>query len=43
MMVKELGVLQATKVGPTIAEDIKTNSYWAVLGSLFSRVFILIN
>jgi SecD/SecF fusion protein len=22
-------------VGPTVAEDIKTNSYWAVLGSLF--------
>ncbi|WP_415060358.1 protein translocase subunit SecDF [Flavobacterium sp.] len=31
---KEIGVLQASKVGPTIAEDIKTNSYWAVLGSL---------
>jgi len=31
---KEIGILQATKVGPTIAEDIKTNSYWAVLGSL---------
>ncbi|RYJ41876.1 protein translocase subunit SecDF [Flavobacterium beibuense] len=31
---KELGVLQASKVGPTIAKDIKTNSYWAVLGSL---------
>lgn len=31
---KQLGVLQASKVGPTIAEDIKTNSYWAVLGSL---------
>ncbi len=31
---KEYGVLKASKVGPTIAEDIKTNSYWAVLGSL---------
>ncbi|RAR46284.1 protein translocase subunit SecDF [Flavobacterium lacus] len=31
---KQFGVLQASKVGPTIAEDIKTNSYWAVLGSL---------
>jgi SecD/SecF fusion protein len=31
---KNVGVLQATKVGPTIAEDIKTNAYWAVLGSL---------
>jgi SecD/SecF fusion protein len=32
---KEFGILQASKVGPTVAEDIKTNSYWAVLGSLF--------
>ncbi|MEM8520038.1 protein translocase subunit SecDF [Flavobacterium sp. PL12] len=31
---KNLGVLQASKVGPTVAEDIKTNAYWAVLGSL---------
>ncbi len=31
---KELGILQASKVGPTIAEDIKTDSYWAVTGSL---------
>ncbi|MBA4154971.1 protein translocase subunit SecDF [Flavobacterium sp.] len=32
---KQFGILQASKVGPTVAEDIKTNSYWAVLGSLF--------
>lgn len=31
---KEYGIMQASKVGPTIADDIKTNSYWAVLGSL---------
>ncbi|WP_297334718.1 protein translocase subunit SecDF [Flavobacterium sp.] len=31
---KELGIMQAVKVGPTIADDIKTNSYWAVIGSL---------
>ena len=31
---KKLGIMQAAKVGPTIADDIKTNSYWAVLGSL---------
>ena len=31
---KNLGILQASKVGPTVAEDIKTNAYWAVLGSL---------
>lgn len=32
---KQIGILQATKVGPTIAEDIKTNAYYAVIGSLF--------
>jgi SecD/SecF fusion protein len=32
---KEYGILQASKVGPTVAEDIKTDSYWAVIGSLF--------
>ena len=32
---KKLGVLQASKVGPTVAEDIKTNAYWAVLGAMF--------
>ncbi len=31
---KTLGVLLASKVGPTIAEDIKTNAYWAVLGAM---------
>ncbi|HEX8270115.1 MAG TPA: protein translocase subunit SecDF [Flavobacterium sp.] len=31
---KKLGILQASKVGPTVAEDIKTNSYWAVLGAM---------
>lgn len=41
---KEYGILQATKVGPTVAEDIKTNSYWAVLGSLFVVfVYLLIS
>jgi SecD/SecF fusion protein len=41
---KKVGILQATKVGPTIAEDIKTNSYWAVLGSLFVVfVYLLIS
>jgi len=29
-----LGILQASKVGPTVAEDIKTNAYWAVLGAM---------
>lgn len=31
---KQLGVVQASKVGPTVAEDIKTNAYWAVLGAM---------
>ena len=31
---KKVGIMQAIKVGPTIADDIKTNSYWAVAGSL---------
>ena len=31
---KEYGVLQASKVGASISEDIKTNSYWAVLGAM---------
>ncbi|MGO4817935.1 protein translocase subunit SecDF [Flavobacterium sp. W22_SRS_FP1] len=31
---KQYGILQASKVGPTVAEDIKTNAYWAVLGAM---------
>ncbi|HEX8562844.1 MAG TPA: protein translocase subunit SecDF [Flavobacterium sp.] len=31
---KQIGILQASKVGPTVADDIKTNSYWAVLGAM---------
>ncbi len=31
---KQLGIVQASKVGPTVAEDIKTNAYWAVLGAM---------
>ncbi|TRX42177.1 protein translocase subunit SecDF [Flavobacterium restrictum] len=31
---KQLGVVMASKVGPTVAEDIKTNAYWAVLGAM---------
>lgn len=31
---KNLGVLQAMKVGPSISNDIKTNAYWAVLGAM---------
>ncbi|MEZ4854090.1 protein translocase subunit SecDF [Flavobacterium sp.] len=32
---KEFGVMQSSKVSGTISKDIKTNSIWAVLGSLF--------
>ena len=32
---KEYGIMQASKVSGTISKDIKTNSIWAVLGSLF--------
>ena len=31
---KSLGIVQASKVGPTMAEDMKTNSYYAVLGAM---------
>ena len=31
---KRVGVLQASKVSASISEDIKTNSYWAVLGAM---------
>ncbi|WP_291099473.1 MULTISPECIES: protein translocase subunit SecDF [unclassified Flavobacterium] len=31
---KKYGIVQASKVGPTVAEDIKTNAYWAVLGAM---------
>jgi SecD/SecF fusion protein len=31
---KVLGVLQASKVGAAISNDIKTNSFWAVIGAM---------
>jgi len=31
---KIYGIVQASKVGPTVADDIKTNSYWAVIGAM---------
>ena len=31
---KKLGVLQASKISPAISADIKTNSFWAVLGAM---------
>ena len=31
---KEFGVLQASKISPAISADIKTNSFWSVLGAM---------
>ncbi|HRN99617.1 MAG TPA: SecD/SecF family protein translocase subunit, partial [Flavobacterium sp.] len=31
---KTMGILQGSKVSPTVSDDIKTNSYWAVLGAM---------
>jgi SecD/SecF fusion protein len=36
---KTVGVLQASKVGASISEDIKTNSYWAVMGAM-AAIFV---
>ena len=30
----KVGIMQASKVGPSVADDIKTNAYWAVLGAM---------
>ena len=32
---QEIGVMESMKVGPTIADDIKKDALWAVIGSLF--------
>lgn len=31
---KKVGIMDAYKVTPTVADDIKTNSYWAVFGAM---------
>ena len=31
---KKIGIVQSSKVGPSVADDIKTNAYWAVLGAM---------
>ncbi|MDR0227516.1 MAG: protein translocase subunit SecDF [Flavobacteriaceae bacterium] len=36
---KTLGVIQASKVGPSMAKDVKQNAYWAVLGSM-AAIFV---
>lgn len=39
---KELGVLQASKISPAISNDIKTNSFWAVIGAMLVVALYLI-
>lgn len=39
---KTIGVLSHSKVGPTMAEDMKTNAYWAVIGSMIVVFFYLV-
>ncbi|TDS66157.1 protein translocase subunit SecDF [Myroides indicus] len=36
---KTLGVIQASKIGPSMAKDVKQNAYWAVLGSM-AAIFV---
>ncbi len=38
---KAIGIMQSSKVGPTIADDIKKNALWAIIGSL-AVVFLYI-
>ena len=38
---KAIGIMSSKKVGPTIADDIKNNAFWAVIGSL-AVVFLYI-
>ena len=39
---KKIGILEAMKVGPTIADDIKRGSYLAVIGSLLIVFFYIL-
>tara|TARA_R110000868_G_scaffold21640_9_gene89800 strand:- start:18267 stop:21233 length:2967 start_codon:yes stop_codon:yes gene_type:complete len=38
---KVVGIMHSVKVGPTIADDIKNNAFWAIIGSL-AVVFLYI-
>ena len=38
----EVGIMSSIKVGPTIADDIKQNSIWAILGSLVIVFFYIL-
>ena len=35
----EIGIIQASKIGPSMAKDVKQNAYWAVLGSM-AAIFV---
>ncbi|MDO5106313.1 protein translocase subunit SecDF [Capnocytophaga sp.] len=37
-----IGIVQSMKVGPTIAEDIKSNAVWSVLGALIVIAFYIL-
>ena len=37
-----LGVVQATKVNPTMSQDIKTDAFWAVIGAIGAIFFYLV-
>ncbi|WP_010255768.1 protein translocase subunit SecDF [Myroides injenensis] len=39
---KTLGVIQASKIGPSMAKDVKQNAYWAVLGSMVAIFIYLV-
>lgn len=39
---KVIGIVQSVKVGPTIADDIKNNAFWAVVGSLAVVFFYIL-
>tara|TARA_B100000989_G_scaffold102132_1_gene74646 strand:+ start:3032 stop:5950 length:2919 start_codon:yes stop_codon:yes gene_type:complete len=39
---EELGIMSSIKVGPTIADDIKQNSVWAIFGSLVIVFFYIL-
>ncbi|GIS00317.1 MAG: hypothetical protein CM15mP102_11370 [Flavobacteriales bacterium] len=39
---ENLGIMSSIKVGPTIADDIKQNSVWAIFGSLVIVFFYIL-
>ena len=39
---EDVGIMSSIKVGPTIADDIKQNSVWAIFGSLVIVFFYIL-